>query len=70
MTLIHALGRVPDSGWSEGPNLAKALVMAELARIVAQGDAVTTAVESGALELRLATGEIYHLGEETVTRVA
>jgi alpha-D-ribose 1-methylphosphonate 5-triphosphate synthase subunit PhnG len=27
-------------------------------------------LESGALELRLATGEIYHLGEETVTRVA
>ena len=70
MTLIHALGRVPDRGRSEGPNPAKALVMAELARIVAQGDAVTAMLESGALELRLATGEIYHLGEETVTRVA
>jgi hypothetical protein len=70
MTLIHALGRVPDRGRSEGPNLAKALVMAELTRIVAQGDAVTAMLESGALELRLATGEIYHLGEETVTRVA
>ena len=70
MTLIHALGRVPDRGRSEGPNLAKALVMAELTRIVAQGDAVTAMLESGALELRLATGEIYHLGEETVTRIA
>jgi hypothetical protein len=48
MTLIHALGRVPDRGRSEGPNLAKALVMAELTRIVAQGDAVTAMLESGA----------------------
>jgi hypothetical protein len=70
MTLIHALGRVPDRSRSDGPNLAKALVMAALTRIVAQGDAVTATLESGTLELRLATGEIYHLDEETVTRVA
>jgi alpha-D-ribose 1-methylphosphonate 5-triphosphate synthase subunit PhnG len=44
--------------------------MAELARIVEEGGAVTARLESGAIELRLATGEIFHLGEETVTRIA
>jgi hypothetical protein len=27
-------------------------------------------LDSGVIELRLATGEIFHLGKETVTRVA
>jgi hypothetical protein len=50
--------------------VVKALVMAELARIVDEGGAAVSALESGALELRFATGEILHLGEATVTRVA
>jgi hypothetical protein len=70
MTLIPALHRAADGGRPEDSNAAKALVMAELARIVEEGGAVTATLESGALELRLATGEIYHLGEETVTRIA
>ena len=44
--------------------------MVELARIVAESNAAIVALELGALELRLATGEIFHLGEATVTRVA
>jgi hypothetical protein len=51
-------------------DVVKALVMAGLARIVADCGATMAALESGALELRLATGEIFHLGEATVTRVA
>ena len=51
-------------------DVAKALVMAELARLVDEGDAVMATLENGTLELRLATGEIFHLGEETVTRIA
>ena len=52
------------------PVVAKALVMAALARITDEGGAVLAKIESGALELRLATGEIFHLGEGIVTRIA
>ena len=57
-------------GWREHPDVAKALVMAALARIVEKGDAVIATLESGTLELRLATGEIFHLGEGILTRIA
>ena len=70
MTLICAQDLTADGGRPEDPNVAKALVMAELAGIVAEGGAVIVSLESGTLELRLATGEIFHLGEETVTRIA
>jgi hypothetical protein len=70
MTLIPALNRAAERGRPDDPNVAKGLVMAELARIVEEGGAVLATLESGALEVRLATGEIYHLGEETVTRIA
>jgi hypothetical protein len=70
MTLVPALYRAADGSRPDKSNAAKALVMAELARIVEEGGAVTATLESGTLEFRLATGEIYHLGEETVTRIA
>jgi len=35
-----------------------------------KGGAMVATLESGALELRLATGEIFHLGEATITRIA
>jgi hypothetical protein len=54
----------------EQPEEARALVLAELARIVSESGGITTTLESGTLELRLATGEIFHLGTETVTRIA
>jgi hypothetical protein len=46
------------------------LFMTEVARIVDEGDAMLTRLESGVLELRLATGQIFHLGEHSVTRIA
>jgi hypothetical protein len=49
---------------------AKAFVMAEIARIVEEGRAVMTRLESGVLELRFTTGELFHLGDEGVTRIA
>ena len=52
------------------PDVAKALVMAALARIIEEGGATIATLESGTLELRLATGEIFHLGEGTVARIA
>ena len=50
--------------------MAKAIVMAEVARRVEEGDAVIVALESGTLELRLTTGEVFHLAEETIRRIA
>jgi hypothetical protein len=52
-----------EDGGLENPIVAKALVMAALARMIDEGGAVIATLESGTLELRLATGEIFHLGE-------
>ena len=57
-------------GGLNNPVVAKAVVMVALARIVDEGGGVIATLESGALELRLATGEIFHLGEGMVTRIA
>ena len=57
-------------GALEDPDVAKALVMAELARIVDEGAAVIATLESGTIELRLVTGEVFRLGETAVTRIA
>jgi hypothetical protein len=46
------------------------MFMTEVARIVADGRGDITKLNSVTLELRLATGEIFHLGEQTVTRIA
>lgn len=70
MALILAVHRAKDGNRPEHPDLAKAVVMAAVARIVAEGGATVVTVDSGELELRLATGEIFLLGEETVTRIA
>jgi hypothetical protein len=70
MTLILTLNLPKGGGPPEEPDVAKALVMAGLARIVEEGGAIIAALESGTLELRLATGEIFHLAEGTVTRIA
>ena len=59
-----------DGAWPEHPDVAKALVMAALASIVEEGSAVIATLESGTLQLRLATGEIFQLGEGKVTRIA
>ena len=70
MTLIPTLNPPADGRRPEQPDVAKALVMAEIAGIVVEGGAIITTLGSGTLELRLATGEIFHLGEGTVTRIA
>jgi hypothetical protein len=49
---------------------AKALVMAQIARIVEDGRAAITLLESGVLELRFTSGEVFHLGDEGITRIA
>ena len=48
---------------------AKALFMTEVAHIIGEGRGAITRLESGILELRLATGEIYHLDERSITRI-
>jgi hypothetical protein len=70
MTSILALNLAEDGGRLDDPGAAKALVMAEFARLIEEGRAVVATLEAGTLEICLATGEIFHLGEETVTRIA
>ncbi len=70
MMLIHTLTPAEEAGWKLAPDMAKALVMAAVARIVEAGNAAIVVLESGTIELRLVTDEIFHLGERTVTRIA
>jgi hypothetical protein len=70
MTLMLASNLLEDGSGPDDPDLAKASVMAELARIVEEGGALIVMLESGTLELRLATGEVFLLGEKAVTRIA
>jgi hypothetical protein len=70
MTLIINSNVSDEGGALEDPDVAKALVMAELARIVEEGAAVIATLESGTIELRLVTGEVFRLGETAVTRIA
>jgi hypothetical protein len=49
---------------------AKAFVMAEIVRVVEEGHAAMTRLESGVLELRFATGELFHLSDKGITRIA
>ena len=51
-------------------NPDKALVMSHIGQLVADGLAAWTALENGEIEVRLATGEIYLLGEATILRLA
>ena len=70
MTLILNSNVADEESALENADVAKALVMAELARIVEEGAAVIATLESGTIELRLATGEVFHLGDKVVTRIA
>ena len=55
MALLLSEGR----GRREKPDAVRALVLAELARTIEAGGAAIATLESGTLELRLATGEIF-----------
>jgi alpha-D-ribose 1-methylphosphonate 5-triphosphate synthase subunit PhnG len=70
MTSIPASNPAEDERRLDDPGTAKALVMAEFVRLIEEGRAAMLTLEAGTLEIRLATGEIFHLGEETVTRIA
>jgi hypothetical protein len=70
MMFIPAACPLEDRSWPENVDAAKAMFMTEVARIVADGRGDITKLNSVTLELRLATGEIFHLGEQTVTRIA
>ena len=70
MTLILYSKLADEGGALENADVAKALVMAELARIVEEGGAVIATLESGTIELRLATGEVFHLDDKALTRIA
>jgi hypothetical protein len=70
MTQILAPKLAEDGGAPVDPDMAKTLVMAELAHVVEEGAGVMVALEGGTLELRLATGEVFHLGETAITRIA
>ena len=52
-----------------GEEDAKAFVMTQIACIVEEGRAAMTRLESGVLELRFTTGELFHLGDEGITRI-
>lgn len=70
MMFIPAAGPLEDRSWPEDVDAAKALFMAKVARIVEDGRGEIARLDSGTLELRLVTGEIFHLGEQSVTRIA
>jgi hypothetical protein len=70
MTLIFAPKPAEAGTALEELDVAKALVTAEFTRMVEDGRAVMITLEAGTLELRLATGEIFHLGETAITRIA
>ena len=64
---MTAGGAQPDR-YGSGPD--KALVMKAIALLVRDGCAELAALESGDIRLRLTTGEMFHLGEDAITRVA
>jgi hypothetical protein len=70
MTVTFALDPQEDRDELENPNLATAFVIAELVRVVDESGGSMKRLGSDVIELRLATGEIFHLDEETITRVA
>lgn len=59
-----------DEGLPEDAGEAKALFLAAIEQIVAGGGAVLTLSGASASQLRLASGEVFLLGQETLTRIA
>jgi hypothetical protein len=70
MMCVPAPCPLEDRRWPRDVDAAKAMFMTEVARIVADGRGDITKRNSVTIELRLATGEIFHLGEQSVTRIA
>lgn len=70
MTPISAPNALKDWVEPAEPDAAKAWVMAEIDRLAAAGLVVIAGLDARTLEIRLVTGEVFHFGEKTVTRVA
>jgi hypothetical protein len=70
MTFIFAVNPGEEATRCGDADVAKAIVMTEIVRLVENGHASFARHESGRLELRFTTGEIFHLGEKAVTRIA
>lgn len=70
MTFIQAAMPSEDGSIPEDVDSAKALFMTEIARMVEKGHGELVTLVSGTLELRLATGQIYHLGDLSITRIS
>jgi hypothetical protein len=70
MTFILAVNPGEEAARSGDADMSKAIVMAAIAILVEDGHASVARPESGRPELRFATGEIFHLGEEAVTKIA
>lgn len=60
----------PDPIPKRSADRAKALVIAGIGRLVRDGHASWRLSDTGDLELRLATGEVFLLGGTTMTRIA
>jgi hypothetical protein len=59
-----------EENWPEDLDAARALFMTEVARLVDEGRGGLVKLDSVTLELRLSGGEIYHLGEQSIIRIA
>ena len=70
MTFIPAGNPGEEVAQSRDADVMRAIVMTGITRLVEDGHAVLVTMEYGRLELRLTTGEVFHLGEQSVTRVA
>jgi hypothetical protein len=68
------LNRAINAAEQEAPpadeEAAKAFVMRAIARGVEEGHAAITRLESGVVELRFATGELFHLSDDGIKRIA
>ena len=53
----------------EDADLARALVMGFIARLVRAGHGEWRPLDNGDVELRLSGGEVFHLAETTCTRI-
>jgi len=69
MMFMPAAGQLEDMDRPDDLDAAKALFMTEVARLVEERRGELVRLESGTLELRLVTGEIYHLGARSITRI-
>ena len=70
MNVISATNGSDRARWPRKSDKAKTLIMAEIAGMVAGGRATLTTLACGRVELRLGTGQVFHLSARTITRIA